>query len=205
MCIFLACKGVGAITLSFHGIVSKPVLWIYSEGRMSIPCSGSSHIAWLPALPLSLTAYNLGTSSPLHVTSPLKSSSTVPSPQPAPAIAWQCSSGTEPNRFASVKILTVALLQVSKSWMTCDTGFPSFSSIHTLIPCSFQKPGEGSWRQTKDPMLWGDLTLHPAFNHSLLLFLTYFLSPQCLNCVCIYIFFSLHLFTPLPYFEMTSA
>lgn len=183
VCIFLAYQRVGAITLSFHGIVSKPVSMHYELFQKE----NERPLFWqlIPTLPLSPTAYNLDTSSPLHVMSPFKFSSTVPSPQPAPATAWQCSNSPEPSRFPSVKMphcCPFAGFQKA-GWPVIQDSHSSLSS--TLLPCSFQRPGKVCWRQTEDLMLWGDLASHPSFNHSLLLSLTYLLSPQCLNCACI--------------------
>lgn len=88
-CIFLACKGVSAITLSFHGIVSKPVSVHYEylpKGeRTSSLLAAHTFCDFLPSLSPPPLLTSPSTSSPLHVMSPFESFSTV-------AVTSACSS-----------------------------------------------------------------------------------------------------------------
>lgn len=108
-CIFLACEGVSAITLSFRGIVSKP-LSVYHEylpkSEWTSPLLAAPiFCAFLPPLPTILCSLYAPSLHPLYMWCLLSNPhSLLLSPQPPPAIAWQCSHSPEPKYFfASVK------------------------------------------------------------------------------------------------------
>lgn len=138
-CIFLACEGVSAITLSFRGIVSKP-LSVYHEylpkSEWTSPLLAAPiFCAFLPPLPTILCSLYAPSLHPLYMWCLLSNPhSLLLSPQPAPAIAWQCSHSPEPKYFLPLlRHSTVGLSQISRK---LDDPWPKFP-IFLFPPHSF--------------------------------------------------------------------